>query len=111
MVFFVKYDSIRNLVFKGDYAGARSMIKKVYHKDEKSTRVMDYIELSSRKETSTVTLRDCFTDLEYKRATLVAVCVIIFHEMTGENAIMLYSTEMFKRMESYKDLVYALTPR
>lgn len=32
---------------------------------------------------------------------VVAVCVIIFHELTGENAIMLYSTEMFKRMESY----------
>jgi hypothetical protein len=110
-VFFVKYDSIRNLVFNGDYAGARAMIKKVYHKDEKSTRVMDYIELSCRKETSTVTLKDCFTVLEYRRATLVAVCIIIFHEMTGENAIMLYSTEMFKRMASYQDLDNALSPR
>jgi MFS family permease len=27
MIFYVKYDSIRYLVFKGDYAGARAMIK------------------------------------------------------------------------------------
>lgn len=39
------------------------------------------------------------------------MAVIIFHELTGENAIMLYSTEIFKRMESYKDQDYALTPR
>jgi hypothetical protein len=111
MIFFVKYDSIRYLVFKGDYAGARAMIKQVYHRDEKATRVMDYIELSSRKESSTVTLKDCFTVLEYRRSTLIAISIIIFHEMTGENAILLYSTEMFKRMESYQDLDYALSPR
>lgn len=44
MHFFVKYDSIRYLVFKGDYAPARDMIKKVYAKTEKATNIMDYIE-------------------------------------------------------------------
>lgn len=60
LLFYVKHDSIRHSVFRGDYAQARAMIKRVYHKEEKSTRVMDYIELTSRKESSTVTLKDCF---------------------------------------------------
>ncbi len=111
MQFYVKYDSIRFLVFKGNYANARDMIKKVYAKTEKATTVMDYIEETSRRETSSITLKDCFTVLEYRRSTLVAMGIIIFHELTGENAIMLYSTEIFKRMESYKDSDNALTPR
>ena len=111
MHFYVKYDSIRYLVFKGDYASARDMIKRVYSKNEKATSVMDYIEQTSRKETSQITLKDCFVNVEHRRATMVAMAVIIFHELTGENAIMLYSTEIFKRMESYKDQDYALTPR
>jgi hypothetical protein len=61
MIFFVKYDSILYLVFKGDYAGARAMIKQVYYIDEKAPLVIDDIELFSRKESSTVTLKDCFT--------------------------------------------------
>ena len=36
--------------------------------------------------------------------------VIVFHELTGENAIMLYSTEIFKKMASYQD-GYHLSPR
>ena len=59
------------------------MIKLVYDKAERPNRILDYIEVSSRKETSTVTLRECFNNLEYKRATFVGLAIIIFHELTG----------------------------
>jgi Na+/melibiose symporter-like transporter len=42
---------------------------------------------------------------------MVALAVITFHELTGENALMLYSTEIFKKMASYKDGDNALSPR
>lgn len=82
----------------------------MYQKDEKPQAIVDYIERTSKKETSTITLKDCFYDPLYRRATLTAIAVILFHEMTGENAIMLYSTEIFKKMDSYQD-GYDLSPR
>ena len=83
MIFYVKYDSIRFLTFTGRFNEAREMIKQVYDASERPNRILDYIEVSSRKETSTVTLRECFEKLEYKRATIVGLGIIIFHEMTG----------------------------
>lgn len=47
----------------------------------------------------------------YKTGTIVALAVIIFHEMTGENAIILYSTEIFKKMASYQDGENSISPR
>jgi hypothetical protein len=83
MIFYVKYDTIRFLTFTGRFNEAREMIKRVYDEEERPNRILDYIEVSSRKETSTVTLKDCFTIIEYKRATIVALLVIVFHELTG----------------------------
>jgi hypothetical protein len=83
MIFFVKYDTIRFLTFTGRFNEAREMIRLVYDSSERPNRILDYIEVSSRKDTSTVTLKDCFEKLEYKRATIVGLVVIIFHEMTG----------------------------
>ncbi len=83
MIFYVKYDTVRFLTFTGRFNEAREMIKRVYDEEERPNRILDYIEVSSRKETSTVTLKDCFTIIEYKRATIVALLVIVFHELTG----------------------------
>jgi hypothetical protein len=79
------------------------MIKQVYAPSEKPNHVIEYIETSSQKDTSNISIREALTNPLYKKATLVALTVIIFHEMTGENAIMLYSTEIFKKMASYQD--------
>ena len=55
-------------------------------------------------------MKDSLTDPNYSKSTYIALGVIVFHELTGENAILLYSTEMFKRMASHQD-GYALSPR
>lgn len=83
MIFYVKYDTIRFLTFTGRFNEAREMIKLVYDKAERPNRILDYIEVSSRKETSTVTLKECLNTLEHKRATFVGLAIIIFHELTG----------------------------
>ena len=57
MIFYVKFDTIRFLTFTGRFNEAREMIKLVYDKAERPNRILDYIEVSSRKETSTVTLK------------------------------------------------------
>jgi len=98
MFFFIKYDTIRYLTFTGKFNEAREMIKQVYDPQERPNRILDYIEVSCRKETSTVTLSDCLNKKEFKRATMVGIAVIVFHELTGENAIMLYSNQIFFRM-------------
>jgi hypothetical protein len=45
----------------------------------------------------------------HRKASWIAVVLIIFHELTGTNAIMLYSNQIFKQMNS--DGSSALTPR
>ena len=36
----------------------------------------------------------------YRRGTWITILLIVFHELTGINAIMLYSNEIFKQMSS-----------
>ena len=110
MIYYVKHDSIKFLVSSAKFNEAREMIKQVYDSNEHGNAIIDHIEMSSQKETSSVSLKDAITSPHYRRATFVALMMIVFHELTGENAIMLYSTEIFKKMSSYKD-GYALEPR
>ena len=88
------------------------MIRLVYDCHiERPNRIIEYIETSSTEDTSGVTLREAIKSPDYKRSTYVALMVILFHELTGENAIMLYSTEIFKRMASYQDADNTISPR
>lgn len=82
----------------------------MYDKSERPNRIMEHIELSSQRDTSSVTLKDAVLNPEYRTSTLIALALIVFHELTGENAILLYSTEIFKKMASYQD-GYFLSPR
>lgn len=45
-----------------------------------------------------MTLKEATTGKMYSRATWTNVTLIIFHELTGINAITLYSNEMYKQM-------------
>lgn len=46
-----------------------------------------------------LTLRDALFNPIYRKATWVNLCYIVFHELTGINVIMLYSTTIFKQMK------------
>jgi Na+/melibiose symporter-like transporter len=45
-------------------------------------------------------LKDAVANPKYRKATWVNIGYIIFHELTGINVIMLYSTEIFKQMKN-----------
>ena len=49
---------------------------------------------STGKDTSKLTLKDALFNDRYKKATWVNIGYIIFHELTGINVIMLYSSQM-----------------
>lgn len=104
MVAYVKYDSIRFLVSTGRYNHARDMIRLVYQcNKERPNKIITQIEQSSNKGTSSVTITEALTSPHHRRATWIALAIIIFHELTGENAIMLYSTEIFRKMIGNQD--------
>ncbi|TNV80539.1 hypothetical protein FGO68_gene11398 [Halteria grandinella] len=111
MITYIKYDSIRYCIAKQNYIEAREMIKQVYDPSERANNIIEYIESNSQRDTSGISIREAMTNPVYKRATFMALAIIIFHEMTGENAILLYSTEIFKKMASYQDSNNALSPR
>lgn len=43
-------------------------------------------------------MKDAVSSEMYRKATWTTIVLIIFHELTGINAIMLYSNTMFKQM-------------
>lgn len=57
----------------------------------------------SQKETSNVTLKECLTHPRYRKATWVALGVVIFHELSGINAILAYSHSMLAKMDKEGD--------
>ena len=74
-------------------------INKVYKTEgnyRTATKIYNYIKMNSSDETSKVTFSQAFiTDEKYVRASWVSIMIIIFSELTGFQAIMLYSNLIF----------------
>ena len=54
-------------------------------------------------------MTEAFTDKEYLAGSWVALLVMFWHEIVGNNAIMLYSNTMLKDMQTKGESL--LTPR
>ena len=54
--------------------------------------------MTCQEETSKCSVKDAFKNPLYKNSTWVALLVMFWHEMIGNNAIMLYSTTMLEDM-------------
>ena len=76
------------------------MIIEVYKKAKPDNVDLYYnfIKQNCSKGTSNTTLFDAIGNPQYRKATWVNIGYIIFHELTGINVIMLYSTTMLKHM-------------
>lgn len=72
---------------------AEQAIKTTYICDSQNevAEIVEFMSKNNQKETSTVTIKEVFTDPEYSRGTWVNVFGVIFHELTGINVIFLYS--------------------
>jgi len=94
-------DTPKYLIFKKKYKKAKKSLKKVY-KYKKKTMDIDaiiaYVESTISKETSNVSFINALFGKIYSYGTWVCVVLIIFHELSGINVIMLYSNTIFKEM-------------
>ena len=68
--------------------------------------IISFIEDSSQRETSTVSLSLSLTSPLYRKSIFVSQILILFHELTGSNAINLYSNQMLTEIGTD-----SLTPR
>lgn len=74
---------------------AKEEVKKIYKvcvdDDAKAEEMVNYLESTCQKETSTVTIKAAFTERYYRSGSWVALILMVIHELTGINAILLYS--------------------
>lgn len=68
------------------------------------------MESCSQKDTSTISLKQAVSSEMYRRGTWITLILIIFHELTGINAILLFSNTMFKQtgLENPRNGTYLL---
>ena len=97
LAFVIRYDSIKNLVTTGKIEEAKKHIMLVYKNcNEKNVDLyVEKIRISCGKKTSSLNLKDAFTNPRYRRATWVNVGYIVFHELTGINVILQFSNKIF----------------
>ncbi|CDW74001.1 sugar transporter family protein [Stylonychia lemnae] len=96
--FYVKYESVKYCIFNDRREEAKKMIKNVYHKSENPEEIIIGFEINTQRDTSFVTLKQAMSSDKYRKGTILVIILIIFHELTGINAILLYSNTMFKQM-------------
>ena len=95
LFFFVPYDSPKFHMQHGDRRHAIKSIQTIYNTRgdyRTAVKIYNYVKKTSADETSVLTLPEAFcTDERYKRASWVSLMIIVFSELTGFQAIMLYS--------------------
>ena len=59
--------------------------------------IHDFISSTIQKKSTSVTLKEAFlTDERYTRASWVNVVMIVFHELTGINVVLMYSSTILE---------------
>lgn len=107
MIVYVQYDSPKFLINTKKYKDAHKMIDKIYHFEEDRETIFKYIGQTSQKETSKISYYDALFHKDYRVGTWITIVLVIFHELTGINAIFLYSNNIFKEIFTGS----SLTPR
>eukprot|EP00352_Strombidinopsis_acuminata_P005656 CAMPEP_0176351248 /NCGR_PEP_ID=MMETSP0126-20121128/10081_1 /TAXON_ID=141414 ORGANISM="Strombidinopsis acuminatum, Strain SPMC142" /NCGR_SAMPLE_ID=MMETSP0126 /ASSEMBLY_ACC=CAM_ASM_000229 /LENGTH=148 /DNA_ID=CAMNT_0017701661 /DNA_START=644 /DNA_END=1090 /DNA_ORIENTATION=+ len=85
---------------------AEASVARIYT-DPDVGKITDYIYRHSNKKTVVVATKEAFYGPRYKNGTWVALAVMFFHEMTGNNVVLLYSNTILTDMNPDGNL----TPR
>ena len=80
----------------------------VIYINKDSEHIAQHLLSTCEKQTASCTVADAFLNESYKAGTWVALLVMFWHEMVGNNAIMLYSNKMLDQMSKGGS---ALSPR
>ena len=98
--FFVRYDSPKYYITNERKEMALRSIHNIYKtegSDQKAQTIYYHLETKNTGDTSDVTLRQAlFTDEAHMRASWVSVMIIVWSELTGFQAITLFSTTIFE---------------
>ena len=97
-IFIVDHDSIKFLIIQEKHSEALYAIRKVYKHAKNEDLAKQYlmkIRNTSGKSSSGLTLKDALFNPQYRKATWVNIGYLIFHELTGINVIILYSSTIF----------------
>jgi len=66
--------------------------------DAENKYILSLIRRSIQKRTSDITVREALCEPIYKPGSMVAIIVMLIHELTGINAILLYSNTIISDM-------------
>ena len=112
LLLFVTYEPIKYNLTKGNHEEACYAVRRMYAgcTEDNQDLYVEKIRQSSGSDFSGLTVKDALVDPQYRTATWVNVGYIIFHELTGINVINLYSTTIFKNMQTPGQKTW-LTPR
>jgi len=87
-------ESPKFLILAGNKAEARKECRKIYKSATTAydaNRMVRFIESHCQKTTSSIPVKEAFTSERHYRGSWVGMIVMMIHEFTGINAIMLYS--------------------
>lgn len=89
-----RYETPKFLKQTNRYAELNELMGKIYEVDRISQRI-DAIVVSSGSKAKGVSYRDTFCNPKYRYATLVGCVLAIFKRLTGINAVLFYSSQIF----------------
>lgn len=78
------------------------MVKRVYAKatsDEMADMIITKISENLGEDSSKLSMKDAISNPLYKRATIVNIGYVFFHEVAAINVINYYSNQIFKESE------------
>lgn len=79
---------------------ALDFIARIYDQSEDFERVYDSIKANIKIDDNKVTFKDALFKEEFRRATWICFILAIFNQMTGLNAIMMYSNNMLDTLNN-----------
>eukprot|EP00351_Strombidinopsis_sp_SopsisLIS2011_P005555 CAMPEP_0116873068 /NCGR_PEP_ID=MMETSP0463-20121206/4036_1 /TAXON_ID=181622 /ORGANISM="Strombidinopsis sp, Strain SopsisLIS2011" /LENGTH=167 /DNA_ID=CAMNT_0004514355 /DNA_START=594 /DNA_END=1094 /DNA_ORIENTATION=- len=90
-------ESPKFLLLTGKREQAEASVARIYT-DPDVAKITDYIYRHCNKKTVVVATKEAFYGRRYKNGTWVALAVMFFHEMTGNNVVLLYSNSILTEM-------------
>lgn len=96
ITFVFPYDTPKQLKQTGQTEKLREVMSKIYSRDEVEKKI-DEILIENTTEVASPSYKETFLSPKYQMATFVGCMLSVFQQLSGINAIMFYSTEIFKR--------------
>ena len=96
----VRTDGPKFYIAQNDNDSAIKAIHRIYQTngdDDIAQEILEFISSTIQKASTSVSLKEAFiTDERYTRSSWVNVVMIVFHELTGINVVLMYSSTILE---------------